>query len=74
MIWRLSRGAVRGVGVLCVVLGAAGSPVFGQDEHFVRGEVNQDGSIDVSDAVSILFHLPAFLTRGRGRAAGRDRG
>jgi len=57
MIMRLSRGAVLGLGLLGAVLLAANSRAYGQDERFVRGEINQDNNLDVSDVVSILFHL-----------------
>lgn len=44
----------RVVWVLCLAI--AGTGVFGQ-EAFVRGDANQDGTIDLSDPVFVLFGL-----------------
>ncbi|MBI4600958.1 MAG: chitobiase/beta-hexosaminidase C-terminal domain-containing protein, partial [Planctomycetes bacterium] len=40
-----------------VTWGASCLPAAAQEPAFVRGEVNQDGTVDISDSVSVLFHL-----------------
>ncbi len=48
------------IAVVCGCLIWGGSPAAAQETAFMRGDVNQDGGMDLSDSVAVLIHL--FVT------------
>ena len=44
-------------GMMCGIMLLGICPSVAQELPFQRGDVNQDGAVDISDPVSALFHL-----------------